>query len=903
MTIPAGARLGPYELVAPLGAGGMGEVYRAKDTRLGREVAVKVLPSEVAGDPDRLRRFEQEAKAASSLNHPGILTVHDFGAHDGTAYLVTELLDGESLRELLWRDERVPVRRALGFAAQAARALAAAHDKGIVHRDLKPENLFVTRDGRVKILDFGLARVQASAVDDPSLATAPTVAAMTEPGTVLGTLGYMAPEQALGQGADSRADLFALGCVLYEMVGGRAAFRRGSAVETIGALLRDEPDWSVLPAEPAGLRRLLEHLLAKEPAERRRDAADVAIELDDLARELASATSAPRAADALPALGAARGGRRAALAGGALALAALAAFALWSRSRADRGAAAAPAPERRAFELVPLTFDEAVEEWPALSPDGQRVAFVREIGGLRQLFVREIASGGERQLTRGEHDHLQPSFLPSGEALLVVRARKPGARLEPDDLFGVYGDSNSGEFGDVWRLDLADGAARRVVDDAFHPDPSPDGRRIVVEADWSGTRRLWLVDARGANREQLTTDSSEAMAHLAPRFSPDGTRVVFQSREWTTTDIRTIDLASRRQTAITGDSEPDYYPGWSADGRSVLFSSYRSGGINLWRVRLDAGGAPVGALEQLTQGAGQDVQLAVGPAGVAFSIQRQNANLWRLPLDPATGRAAGPPEPFVTSSREDSRGAWSPDGRFVAFISDREGEMNLWLRDLATGADRRLTSGAGGDYQPDWSPDGRTLVFFSARAGSPDLWTAEIASGELRRLTSDPGIEINPFFSPDGRRIAYQADATGRFELWLLDLATGERRQLGREGVSGHYQRWSRDGRHLIFPCACGAERQVQRLRVEDGAVERLVHVRGGGHISLLPDERTIVDALAHRSLWRFPLAGGEEKILEFDDARVRIDYPVVSPDGRWVLFDRLTPQGGDIWLLRPGAP
>src|SRR5687768_12530615 len=232
--LAAGSRLGPYTILSPLGAGGMGEVYRARDPRLGREVAVKVLPAELSRDADRLRRFEQEARAASALNHPNILTVFDTGSEDGTVYLVTELLEGETLRERL-AGGALPARKAIEIGIQIARGLAAAHEKGIVHRDLKPENLFLTRDGRVKILDFGLARLQRSDIGE-----APTILTGTEPGVVLGTVGYMAPEQVRGQPADHRADVFALGAVLYEMLTGRRAFQRDSAAETMTAILREE---------------------------------------------------------------------------------------------------------------------------------------------------------------------------------------------------------------------------------------------------------------------------------------------------------------------------------------------------------------------------------------------------------------------------------------------------------------------------------------------------------------------------------------------------------------------------------------------------------------------------------------------------------------------------------------
>jgi serine/threonine protein kinase len=276
LTLASGARLGPYEIVAPLGAGGMGEVYRARDPRLGREVAVKVLPSEVARDPERLRRFEQEARAASALNHPNILTVHDVGAAGGTSYLVTELLEGESLRALLRRGA-LPPQRAVELALQSARGLAAAHEKGIVHRDLKPENLFLTGDGVVKILDFGLARLAPEPTSASALARAPTVENLTGEGAVLGTIGYMSPEQVRGEPADARSDLFSLGCVLVEMLSGKRAFAGESAVDTMHAILHDEPDAAEsLAGAPTALGDLVSRCLEKRREKRFQSAADLA---------------------------------------------------------------------------------------------------------------------------------------------------------------------------------------------------------------------------------------------------------------------------------------------------------------------------------------------------------------------------------------------------------------------------------------------------------------------------------------------------------------------------------------------------------------------------------------------------------------------------------------------------
>src|SRR5262249_46959275 len=282
MTISAGSRLGPYEVVSPLGAGGMGEVYRARDTRLGREVAIKVLPPSLSADADRLRRFEQEARAAGVLNHPNITAVYDIGEHCGAPYVVQELLEGETLRQAL-AGAKLPPRKAIEYALQIAHGLAAAHEKGIVHRDLKPENLFVTKDGRVKILDFGLAKL-VHAETGPEATGLPTVTGGTEPGVVLGTLGYMSPEQVKGKAADARSDIFSFGAILYEMLSGRRAFHGDSAAETMSAILREEPpDLSVTNQSISpGLERIVRHCIEKNPEQRFHSAHDVAFALEAL---------------------------------------------------------------------------------------------------------------------------------------------------------------------------------------------------------------------------------------------------------------------------------------------------------------------------------------------------------------------------------------------------------------------------------------------------------------------------------------------------------------------------------------------------------------------------------------------------------------------------------------------
>jgi TolB protein len=305
-------------------------------------------------------------------------------------------------------------------------------------------------------------------------------------------------------------------------------------------------------------------------------------------------------------------------------------------------------------------------------------------------------------------------------------------------------------------------------------------------------------------------------------------------------------------------------------------------------------------LQQLTTGAGQDVQPAISRDGqrLAFSNLKQNADLWKLPVS-ATGTPNGPAQPVVATTREDSRGAWSPDGQTIAFNSDRSGDMNIWLYSTKDGSARQLTRGPGGDYQPNWSPDSRQLVFFSSRSGNLDIWTVEVASGKLAQLTTNPSIDVNPFFSPDGRYVAYQSDQGGRLEVWLMSANGSAPRQLTRVGVGGHFLRFSRDGQALVFRCPCGGKPQTMEVPIRGGEPQPLAEVAGGSHMSFSPDFSRIMDVVGHKAFWVSPLVAGKPaKVFEFGDPDVRVDYPVWSPDGHFILFDRFRPQGGDIWLM-----
>jgi Tol biopolymer transport system component/tRNA A-37 threonylcarbamoyl transferase component Bud32 len=865
-----------YVLERELGRGGTATVWLARDLKHDRPVAFKLLHQALASSLGA-ERFQREIRFAARLQHPHILTVLDSGEAAGRLWFTMPYVQGETLRTRLAREKRLPLEEALRIAREAAQALQYAHDQGVVHRDVKPENILLTEDGSTLVADFGIARAVAHG---PGGETRAHDATLTEAGLVVGTPAYMSPEQFTGAtDLDGRTDVYSLGCVLYEMLAGTQAFA-GATPQQVAARHLMEPVpviTGVDPAVPPAVAAAIARALAKAPEER---------------------FSTPRAfaaalAEVRPPGTAASGSRRRLLIGAGLAGAVVAGFILREVSRGPAPASAAVASgfNRR---MAQLTSREGVEEWPAWSPDGARLAYSAEIDGYLQLMVRTVASGEERQLTRARRDHIQPTWSADGQRLAFVRPRAEQGKLSPSDIDGWY------ENGDIWVIDADGRNEGRLVSDAYGPAFSPDGGSLAFEALWAGARRIWVADARGRNARQVTTDSTDAVVHVQPKWSPDGRRIVYRRSERTQSDIAAVDLTSQAMLRLTADAAFDLDPAWSPDGRAVYYTSARGGGLNLWRMPLDASGVPAGMPEQITTGAGDDIQSAIGPGGqVAFAVRGINSDLWRLPVSPETGAATGEPESVAAGTRVESRGAWAPDGSAIAFNSDRLGEMNIWIRTLASGTDRQLTTGAGGDYQPQWSSDGSRVAFFSAREGNQDIWTAAVGDGALTRLTSDPAMDINPFYSPDGSRIAFFSDRSGRFEIWVMAADGSDQRQVTTVGVWGHFVRWTADGSALVFRADDWRQVRIYRVRLSDGTMEELPKVESGGHMSLSPSGTIIMDVRGHRTLLAHTLDGRpSSKVFEFANPDVRIDYPVWSPDGRWVLFDRAEPRGADLWTL-----
>jgi Tol biopolymer transport system component len=782
VSLPPGTRLGPYEILSPLGSGGMGEVYRARDSKLDRDVAVKVLPEEFAAHPDALARFEREAKAVAALNHPNILGIYDFGTEGTVAFAVMELLEGETLRDRVDAGA-VPIRKAIDYAHQIAVGLAAAHERGVVHRDLKPENLFLTRDGRVKILDFGLAK-RMGGPSEGEATSAPTMSRQTDPGTVMGTVGYMSPEQVRGLAVDHRSDIFAFGAIFYEMLSGKRAFRRDTASDTMSAILRDDPPELLESGRgiPPGLDRLVRHCLEKNPAERFQAARDIAFDLE-AASGVSSSGAVRTGALARPRLRVKP----------AMVLAAVAL--LGAGALLDRALRRTPDPPLVAIR--PLT-QSGKEVFPAISPDGKTMAFCSLRDGKPRIWLKDLSTGGEVGLTEGSD--IEPRFSPDGSQVLFVRGLAP------------FGPPPPGTTPVLYRVPLIGGSPRKIAADAGDADWSPDGKTIAfvrIRPSPPSTALLTVSPDGGEPKEIARWPGRIA---FAPRFSPDGGRIAVVSASALSNTggrVEIVDADGRnpRSLAVPGSLGGLSSTTWDPSGRNLFFAQWlqvRFGASRLLRMNSRSG-----ATTPLVWIASEVLALdGLGPGRLVADSASSRQNLAEIDLE----NPAAPPRWLTRGTSTDRQPVFSPDGESVAFSSNRSGNLDIWELSTKTMAIRRMTDDAADDWDPGFARDEK-LFWSWGRRGHLEIWSADSDGGSPRQVTREGTDAENPTATPDGW-IVYALTNSPRQGLWKI---RPDGSSPSRVGPCLNIPETSPDGRYVACPdIPVGPVRVV---RVADAAV------------------------------------------------------------------------------------
>ena len=813
-------RFGPYEIVSRLGAGGMGEVYRARDSRLQRNVAIKVLRETSALNPDRQRRFAQEAVAASALNHPNILTVYDVGVEGDTPYLVSELIEGSSLRAEMNRG-RIPLRRAIEIAHQIAEGLAAAHEAGIAHRDLKPENVMVNVDGRVKIVDFGLAKTR----DDEQQLVGAVPDTATAAGLIVGTLPYMSPEQARGDKADFRSDQFALGVMLYEMTTATHPFMRDTAVQTLSAIIADEPPdpAQVNPVLPVGVRWLIRRLLAKNPRERFAHSADLAIDLRTFREYLAEATSVAAAPVPAPR---ARWQRRVAV----VALIAAGAFTV--------GRAIAPEESGARFDrFTPFATDAGYQGGAAWSPDGKTIAYEAEINGVVQIFTRKIGSAMRTQVTTSTFDCYTPIWSPDGRH--------------------IYYHSLARDTDALWRVSPAGGAPEMIMEGATRSAVSPDGRALAVLREESAvavSMSLWVASppgsepkrySRGAFKDltfsdghlRFTRDSSKLLAWLWRDAAASGPQTGFWEIPISDGEPRSV------LQSLVGLRVPSLFS-WLPDNRHIVVvrSDGPTPGTHLW-----VADTIRDVIRPLTATAGNEGAPSVSPDGrtIAFQSEATDFDLVEVPLD------GSPIRPFLSSTRNEFDPAASPVNTQYAFVTDRTGHLEIWLQNQEGYLQQPLVTAADFGNAPPmsvgslaFSPDGRRLAFqrFDLQSekvfGGPRVWISSVAGGTPVAFGGeDDGYQDAPAWSPDGDWIAFIKGRIGEWSLAKARVGGGAAPVILKSGIPPFVARpqWSPDGRWIV----CETSEGLTRVS-SDGKGSSVIGSPGWLAYGWAPDSRRI---------------------------------------------------------------
>jgi Tol biopolymer transport system component len=877
-----GKTLSHYRILNKLGAGGMGEVYRAHDEKLDRPVALKLLLNRGSQDDSGRAQLLREARAAAALNHPNICTVHEVGEAEEQPYIAMELVEGKTLSAQL-EVGPLPVDRVLHYGQQLADALSHAHERGVLHRDFKSANVIITRQGRAKVLDFGLAaRVSGKKLTE---ATTQSHVSQAEPAALVGTLAYMAPEQLRGQPADTRSDVWSLGVVLHEMAAGSLPFQGRTVFELSSAIINRSPG-PLPPTVPAGMRAVIARCLAKEPEQRYQRGGEVRAALEALQTGEIH-VGVPAATSASPWLWH--------IATAVVVVGVLVASYLLVRSR--------PAQEPAGpLVIKPLTSFVGMEWGASLSPDASFLAYAHNRFGPMDIFVLPTGGGDAVRLTDNPADDLTPRWSPDGRYIAFLSDRGAGTNVYLIPPLGGA-ERKLAETGIPW----LEGAADTLF--ALGATPwSPDGSELLYSRQHAtGEIAIWKVNVSTGAETQLTHPPPDAADSYAS-WSFDGKRIAFSRNDGGKYALWLLDAQSGKEELLLKDQYRNMTPAWTADNRRLVFSSSRSGAANLWEIDVESR-----QLRQVTSGAGADIMPVVSAAGrLAYTTYGHQVDLYWGPVDQPQEKH----QRLTSQTHNNFGGRVSPDGRQIVYQSDRTGNYELWLLDRSSGTERDLTNNPAWDAMADWSPDGREMVFLSNRAGSLQVWVMKLESGQVRRISErSRSIPFEPHFSgprwsPDGKAIGFIAGGKQKESLWVTD-PQGRNERAALSGVIGFD--WYRDHRHIIYTRR-DAEGVVE-MRAADletgkeavllrGPTAELVVARDGRGVAFLHSashfnmQLQVLRLAPPASPEGLPRPVGEPRQLTHGGATWHVHNGGWSPDGKAIVYTR-DADSGDIYAIQ----
>jgi Tol biopolymer transport system component len=894
-----GNTLAHYTIVAGLGKGGMGEVYVAEDAKLHRRVALKVLPEAMAADPERRARFEREALAVAALNHPNIVTIHSVEEADGVHFITMELVEGQTLTKMLPRSG-FSLSELLQIAIPLADAVSSAHRSGITHRDLKPDNIMVDGEGRLKVLDFGLAKLHDPADTVEEATQAPTAAVETEEGKILGTVAYMSPEQAEGKPIDSRTDIFSMGTILYEMATGERPFRGDTKMSTIGSILKDEPA-SVTESNrtlPRHLGRIIRRCLAKDPDRRYQTALDLRNELEELKAEIDSGELAPEGEGATPRLW--RGSRK-------LALLAVVVIATIVGAITVRWSPPATRPGDSSAKLIPaetkrITFAAGPEFSGDMSPGSEFLVYAHTKYGTMDLYVQPRTGGPGVRLTQGVGDEDHPRWSRDGTQIAYLA-----------------GEGTSCE---VFTISPLGGPASKLADTRLpYIHSFWDAMEALGDRPWSlndksllfsqrldtGGVAIFQVDLETGDEKQITFPPTGAR-DLGSSWSFDGEWIVFSRSHGGASDLWLLSVSGGEARPLLQDGFVNRYPTFLPSDKHIIFGSNRSGMENLWGIHV-----ATGELSQLTFGGGKDWYPNVSTDGtIAYTRWSHQTDLYALEV------STDGTEHLTSWVGDNFAGRYSPGGDRVAYQSTRTGNAEVWILDLNTRDELNISNHPATDVLPAWSPTGDEIAFLSNRDGPMNIWVSKAdGSGRLDRLSTQEvnvpsavwAVSLSIRWTPDGKSIGYVMPDESGPTLWTIDRHDGANRKPVRPAVLRFD--WYLDGNRIIYSTLTedGLELRAANLETNE---ERLLYAGPHTEMIVAPDGTAIalVKSESHfdQGLFRLrleppaaadglPTPVGELERLTDGQGLWHVHNGGWSHDGKWIVYTQDT-DNGDIYLL-----